>query len=397
VALLASLAVVACTATPVPPVPRPAIPSATAGTSSGDKAADLRAQLDLLLGEQVLLLARTGNAAAADRTDEQTGFEAMVRQNSGAIASLLGRVAQSSQVAQQVSETVGVFDGAATDYAAAAFKKDLAGENAAMTTLTTTYISQMSAVLAPLTGLSKEQLAQLLSQQVLSARTLVDAQVKGGEWSGVFADVLASYDQVRVMGDGLAAAMASHARSRYPGDSTTRAATLAVALETGLQEQVHLMAMAASAAVGKRPEELAGARAALRSSQDDLGQTLAAIGPDAPAQATRVFSDATAAFVDDAVAAADKDVTGQQLAEAQLTAGFATAASQFGKEAGVTLGKALALARAVGEALVEAAAAEGARNYETAPFAVRDAAAAATTMAGAVAAAIVKNHPRDFA
>ena len=395
-ALLAGLAVVACSATPAPRAPRAAVPSATAGTVSGDRAAGLRAQLDLLLGEHVLLLARTGVAAAGARNDELTGYGTVLHQNSGAIASALGQVAQSQQVAQQASQALQVFDGAAGDYMTAASRNDLAGENAAMTTLTTAYVGQMSAVLTQLTGLSREQLVQLLNQQVLSARSVFDAEARGGDWNGVFAAVRASYDQARMTGDQLTKVMTDRARSRFPGDSTSKGATLAVALEMGLQEEAHLLAMAASAAAGKRQDELDAARASLQSSQTELGEALAAIGPDAPARAMRILGDVAGAFIGDAVAVADGDVTGRQLAEARLTTGFATAAGRLGKEAGLTQTKALAMARAVGQALMEAAEAEGGRNYQTAPFAVRDAATAGATMAGALAAAIVKAHPRQY-
>lgn len=374
----------------------PPASGARTGGLAGDRAAGLRVDLDLLLGSHTLLLARTASAAVGVRTDEFTGFGQLVHENGGAIASRIQDLSGSAQSGQRASTALDSFDTGFVDYVTATYKQDANGQNAAVQALTSGYVPQMADVLAGFTGLPRDQLSQMLTQQVQSGRAVVDAEARGGDWTTAYGDVRAAYAQTIAMGDTLAAATARRQSGRYPGDPSSSAASFQVKLETLLQEQVHLAGMAASAAAGSRQDELQGARAALGASQGDTVKALAALGTADQAKLGPALGDLWGAVQDAASAVAAKNPTAQQQAETRITDGFPTAFLPLGSDGGLTLQESLSVSRTLAQAMREMAEAEGARNYTTAPAAVRDAANAATGLGAAWGPAIVKKYPESF-
>jgi hypothetical protein len=374
-------------------------PTASGARSSGlaeNRAAGLRARLDLLLGGHVMLLARTADAALGVRTEEFAGFGRMAHENGAAIASELQDLSGSAQSGQRASAALDLFDSSFVDYVTAAYKRDANAQNAAIQALTTSYVGQMADLLAGFTGLSPDQLSQMLTQQVQTGRAVVDAEAMGGDWKTAYGDVRAAYAQTMAMGDALAAAVARRQSGRYPGDPSSRAATLQTRLETLLQEQVHLAGMAASAAAGNRQDELQAARDALKASQDDAGSALAALGSDDQARASQALAGLETSVQDTASAVAAKDPTAQQQAETRLTDGFPTAFYPLGTDGGLTLQQSLTLSRSLGQSMRDLAETEGARNYTTGPATVRDAAGAATALGSSWSAAIARKYPDQF-
>src|SRR5439155_672078 len=84
---------------------------------AGTQAADLRTRLDLLLGEQVMIVAKE-SAAAVNHSDDYAGYTALLTANSSDLADLMRR-AFGNSAAAQLAQQWNVQNGYLVDYAIA--------------------------------------------------------------------------------------------------------------------------------------------------------------------------------------------------------------------------------------------------------------------------------------
>lgn len=397
VGIVAALLLIGCSGpgASAPPT-SPTASGARTASLAANKAAALRMQIDLALSAHVMLLARTADAGIGVRSDEFVGYGTMVHEQTGVLASQLQDVSGSADTGSRAKQLLSGFDGAFLDYVTASFKQDANGQNAAVAALSGTYVPGMADLLAPITGIKKDQLTSLFTAQVQSAKAMADAEVKGGDWNAVFAGVGAANQGAATLGDTLVAAIAQRQSGRYPGQPGSPAGTLQAQVAMRLQEQVYLTGFAASAAVGNRQDELQAARAALTASQAEVAQFLAPIGSQEAAKVAPALADVENAVIDDALAIAGKNQAAQQQAETRLTDVFPGAFLAPARRAGMSGDRALALTRAVGQSLKEVAGAEGAKNYSIAPAAARDAAQSMTGLGQGVAEAMVSTYAGQF-
>jgi len=295
---------------------RSPVPSQAAANDT--RAADLRARLDLLLGEHLLLSARATGAALGGRADEFAAYATQLNRSAADLGDLVGG-ALGVEVESGFSQAWSAHDTHVVEYATGAATHDQDRRAAAVSGLTTEYVPQVADVLAGATGMPKASVDDLAAAQVRWDRQVVDDQA-ARDWPATFADLRKAGAQARAMGDALAAAMARRQAARFPGDLARRGVDLRVTLDGLLQEHAYLATAATAAAIGGRTDEFQAAARALGDNGAELGG--AASGPSG-AGAQERFDQAWGSLddqlVDYAVAGAKKDAGAQQGAVSGLT------------------------------------------------------------------------------
>jgi hypothetical protein len=271
-------------------------------------AADLRARLDCLLGEQTLLAAKAAGADLGGRADQLAAYRE-----------------QLDESGRELGEVVG---GA---------------------------------------GLPSDTGTRLASQHVLRARQAVDDQAKK-DWARAYADVRAEYTRARTTGDALAATVMNGNPKRFPGDVGAAAVDLRVTLDLLLEEHLYLATAAADAVVSGRADELQGATSALNDNAADLARAVGGVyGPGAQEAFSRIWSSHNVFFLNYTTSVARRDPAGQSKAVSDLTGTYIPQFAAFLAGATGLPEDALAM-RAKQQVLTakDVVDAEAARNYREA-------------------------------
>ena len=247
-------ALVACTNENTP------TPSPTPTPQSQSKAADLRVHLDLLLSEQVIIVAKESEAAV-NHSDDYSAYTSLLATNSSDISALMTR-AFGNSAATQFAQLWNAQDAYLVDYAIGVVTHNDAKASAAMSSLTGTFTPQFAQLLTSLSRLPLDPVMQLTSQQVLEDKAFID-DVFAGNFTAFYSDLHKAYAHTSRLGDALSIQIAIDFPDKFPGDASTQAVELRVGLDQLLQEHAYLATMATSATVGGRDAEKAQALAAL--------------------------------------------------------------------------------------------------------------------------------------
>jgi hypothetical protein len=259
--LLASLA--ACTTQNNPaPSPSPTSPALSA-------AADLRAHLDLLLGEQVMIVAKE-SAAAVNHSDEYPAYTSLLATSSADVTVVIAR-SFGNTAAVQFAQLWNAQNGFLVDYAIGVVTHDADRSNAAMTSLTGTFTPQFVRLITSLSGLPADPIAQLIGQQLLEDKAFID-DVFASSYRSYYTDLHRAYAFTSRLGDLLATEIAAKFPDKFPGDPTTQAVDSRVMVNLNLQEHAYLSTMATDAAVAKRDIERTEAVSALTGNTDAMSQ-----------------------------------------------------------------------------------------------------------------------------
>ena len=206
--------------------------------------------IDLLLGQHVLLLARTSEAVLASRTPEFDGYGDMVHENAEAIATLIAEHANQPGASQTVAPDQEAWDEAYLDYVTAAFDQSASGKASASAGLQSA-ATEYATALASLAGVPSASARRRPSPR--RCRT-------SPPWStprsrpapgprSAYQALQTAYAQTQSIGDALADGLAH--RGHVQGSGDTRAVDLRVAVDMQLQEQVALDGFAASGVAGR--------------------------------------------------------------------------------------------------------------------------------------------------
>lgn len=391
--VLAALVLVACArGGPSAARPTPTSGPRTEPTAS-NPAADLRANLDLLLGQHVLLLARTSDAVLSSHTSELDGYGEMVHQNALSIGDLVAHQTDQPGVSSTVAQDQQAWDEAYLDYAIAAFDRNAAGRSSARGGLQAA-ANQYAIELATVSGVPSVQLTPILTTQVQDETAMVDAQVQAGTWTAAYQALQTAYAQSRSVGDALAAGLAS--KGHVKGSADSRAVDLRIAVDLQLQEQIALGGFAASASLGGRPAEQDAAEAAQQSSLAALQNSLAPAPPGTANAVGRAMQELASSFMGDVAAVNAQNQTAQELAEARLISSFPASFGKASSLVHMSSGMSLSLSTRLGQAMIGLAQSEGARNYQSAPFSQVTAFAAAGALGDGLTAAVIHNSPAPF-
>lgn len=260
--LVLAAAMTACT---TPQSSAPASPRPTSQAPS--QASDLRTHLDLLLAEQVMIVAKE-SAAAVNHSDEYTAYTSLLATNSADVTSLFSR-AFGNTSAVQFAQLWNSQNGFLVDYAIGVVTHNDDKAKAAMDSLTLTVAPQLARLVSGASGLTEDPLAQLLNHQVALDKSLID-DVAAGSFQAYYTDLHRAYAHTARLGDVLAVQTANRFPDRFPGDASAGAVDARVALNNLLQEHSYLATMATDATVNGRDAERGGALIALAGNADSI-------------------------------------------------------------------------------------------------------------------------------
>jgi hypothetical protein len=371
-------------------------PAGSAAPMTDGAAADLRTKLDLALGEHIILASKATNAALGSRSEEFAAYGALLNTNGTDIGEMIG-AAYGADAKDAFNKIWSAHNGFFVDYTTGVATKDKAKMDKAVQDLTTVYVPDFAKFISDATGLPMDAVVSLTTDHVLQTKAIVDGQAKG-DWTAAYAAIRAAYAHMQMIGDALAPAIAAKFPDKFPGDASTKAVDLRVALNQLLQEHLYLASFATSAALGGRSDEFAAAGAALNTNGTDLGAAIGGLyGDAAKDQWNQIWSAHNGFFVDYTTGVATKDQAKMDKAVQDLTtvyvpqfATFLAGATDLPNDALVALITEHVLTT---KAIVDA---QGAGKVEDAAKADRMAAQHMEMIADPLAAAIVAKLPDTF-
>jgi hypothetical protein len=278
---LAALALAACAplGSSYTPSPSPAGSPSPSARPADSKAADLRTQLDLLLGEHVMVVAKQ-SVAASNHTDEYPGYLTLLASNANSLTSLI-RSAFGNNAANQFAQAWAIQNGYLVDYTIGVVTHNAAKSNGAMSGLVNGFTPQFSQLIASLTQVSSDSINQIETEQLTDTKTVIDDETSQS-YGRLYIDVRTAYAHSSRIGDMLAVGVAQQFPDKFPGDPSISAVDARVSLNDLLQEHSYLTTMMSDAGIAGRGAEAATALGAIAAVRNDIGPVIGfLLGPDA--------------------------------------------------------------------------------------------------------------------
>ena len=250
-------------------------PNGANGATSVTKAAELRASLNYLMGEHILLASSATGAALAGRDAQFKAAAAALDANSVDISKAIGSVyGQDAQDAFLPLWRRHI--GFVVDYTVGVATKDKARQDKAVTDLVQ-YTQDFGAFLASANpNLPKDAVAELVKTHVLTLKDVIDAQAAGDQ-PKAFMATRTAYAHMGMIADPLAGAIVKQFPDRFPGSTMSAAAGLRSTLTMAFQEHTYLAARATGAALGGRDAEFKAAVAALDANGVDISKAIGSV------------------------------------------------------------------------------------------------------------------------
>lgn len=180
---------------------------------AGNKAVDLRVNLDQALQEHLYLTTLATGAAIAGRTGEFGAASAAVNSNGADIGSTLGSLyGQEAQARFNGiwSSHIGFF----IDYVTAVAANEEGGKQLALNKLATVYVAQFSDFIATAAGILRDTVASLTAGHVATTAAVVDAQgARDAPATGARERIAAQH--LMMLGDPLAEAIVARFPDRF--------------------------------------------------------------------------------------------------------------------------------------------------------------------------------------
>ena len=289
-------------------------------------AANLRTDLNYLLGEHLILAAKATGAALDGRNDQFTAYGGLLNTNGTELGAAIGSI-YGQEAADEWNRIWSAHNGFFVDYTTGVATEDQAVQDKAVEDLTTIYVPEFSSFLAGATGLPEDAITSLVTDHVVQTAAVVDAQA-AGDWEATYDAIRAAYAHMQMIGDALAPAIAE--TNDIEGDAATAGVDFRVALNQLLQEHLFLASFATDAALGGRNDEFAAAGAALNTNGTDLGAAIGSIyGQEAADEWNRIWSAHNGFFVDYTTGVATEDQAVQDKAVEDLTTIYVPEFSSF--------------------------------------------------------------------
>jgi hypothetical protein len=277
--MIALLAACGPSAASPTPTPRPAASPSPTARPADSKAADLRTQLDLLLGEQVMIVAKQA-VAASNHTDEYPGYLTFLASNTNSLVEVM-RSAFGDTAATQFAQAWASQNGNLVDYTIGVVTHNAAKSNGALSGLVNGFTPQFAQLVTKLSQLSVDSMTQLETTQLTDVKTMIDDAV-GQSYTKMYADMRLAYASSAELGNTLSVRMSQQFPDKFPGDASISAADARVSLNVLLQEDSYLTTMASDAGIAGRGAEAAAGLGALASVRADLAPVMGFLmGPDA--------------------------------------------------------------------------------------------------------------------
>jgi hypothetical protein len=236
------------------------------------KAADLSVTINLLLGEHLILAAKATGAALNGATDEFNAYGALLNKNGTDLGDLVGS-AYGDAAKSSFNAIWSAHNGFFVAYTQGVATNDTAKKDAAVNSLTTSYVPQFSGLIATATQLPLATVTTLVTEHVTTTKAIVDAQ-GAKDWPKAYAAIRTAFAHMKMLGDPLAVAVAKAKAADFPGNPASKAADFRVQLNLYLQEHLYLASFATDAALNGRTDEFNAAGAALNSNGTDIGKVV---------------------------------------------------------------------------------------------------------------------------
>ena len=176
-------------------------------------AANLRVDLNYLLGEHLIFAAKATDAALDGRNDQFAAYGDLLNTNGTDLGAAVGSV-YGEEAEAEWNRIWSAHNGFFVDYTTGVATDDQAVMDKAVEDLTTIYVPEFSAFLAGATGLPEDALADLITEHVLTTAAIVDAQGAGDAEAAANADREAA-QHMRMLGDPLAEAIVASQPSSF--------------------------------------------------------------------------------------------------------------------------------------------------------------------------------------
>ena len=308
----------------------PGTPGATDGAGTAvditSDAANLRIDLNYLLGEHQILAAKATGAALGGRTDQFDAYGGLLNTNGTDLGAAIGSI-YGTEAQDEWNRIWSAHNGFFVDYTTGVATGDDAMQSTAVENLTTVYVPEFSAFLAGATGLPEDAVAGLLTAHVLHTKDVVDAQA-AGDFDAAYADIREAYAHISMIGDALAPVIAE--TNDIAGDADNAGVDFRSTLNQYLQEHLFLASFATDAALGARDDEFASAGTALNTNGTDLGAAIGGLfGSEAQDEWNRIWSAHNGFFVDYTTGVAKSDEEMKSAAVENLTTVYVPEFSAF--------------------------------------------------------------------
>lgn len=363
-------------------------PAATAG--------ELRATLDSLLTEHVVLATSATRAALGGRADEFKAAADALDTNSvdlsKAIGSVYGQGAQDAFLPLWRKHI-----GFVVDYANGLAAKDQAKQDKAVSDLLA-YATEFAGFLnAANPNIPKDAGAQYVKDHILTLKAVIDDQAAGNP-TKEFTDLRTASAGMDGLAVVLAGAIAKQMPDKFTGAANSADANLRSTLTLALQQHVALAAAATNAALGGRDAEFKAAAAALDANSVDFSKAVGSVYGQAGQDAfLPLWRKHIGYFVDYTTGVATQDQAKQDKAVNDLVA-YATELSTFLTTASPNLPKDALTSYAKDHILTLKAVVDdqGKKDYAKEYADLRMAYAGMTSLSYPLTDAIVKQFPAKF-
>jgi len=248
------LTVAACE--PGGPQPSPSPSKSPAPNPADTLAGDLRTHLDLLLGEQVMMVAKQA-VAASTHTDDYESYTSLLANNTSELTDVW-RGAFGATSAARLGTSWDTQNTYLVDYTIGVVTHDDAKSKTAVNNLTQKFVPQFSGLVSDASRLPLDPVSLLITQQVLEDKAFIDNYADPGNTQKLdlfYRNLHIAYAQSARFGDALAVAIADRYADKFPGDPQLRAVNVRVSANLLLQERSYLETMATAALLAKRPDE----------------------------------------------------------------------------------------------------------------------------------------------
>jgi hypothetical protein len=248
----------------------------------------LRTHLDLLLSEQVMIVAKE-SAAAVNHSDQYAAYTTLLSANSADLSSTIGH-AFGNTAAAQFAEAWRIQNGYLVDYAIGVVTHNDTQANGAMSGLSNGFTPQFVQLTSTISGLPADQVKRLAGLQIADDKAFID-DVFAGSYAPYYSHLHVAYAQTSQLGDALATQIALKFPDKFPGDAFSPAVDVRVSLNSMLQEHSYLATMATDATIAGRTAESSAASAALTANQASLATVFVkALGVAAGSRFTEVWT-----------------------------------------------------------------------------------------------------------
>ncbi|MFI5281731.1 MAG: hypothetical protein ACHQ0J_01205 [Candidatus Dormibacterales bacterium] len=334
-AATACLMACASPAASTPVTPNPGTAAATPTDLSTSKAADLRTRLDLLLGEQVFIVAKE-SAAASEETDAYPGYVALLSANESDLADLF-RQAFGNTAATQLGAAWSQMNRDLVEYAVGLITHKQSQADISSADLANVASPAIASLLSSLTRLPPAQVTQRLAQVVAGTKSVAtDAAVQN--FPTLYTDLHAAHDQAPGFGDMLSSQIVRLFPDKFPGDLSVPSVTYRVSLNGLMQEHAYLATMATGATIAGRSADRVAATTSLAANATALGAAFnAGFGATAGSRLAKLWAGRYATLLNYAAGDTTARVALTQQFVSQFSAVAGVAPSELGDQATAAL------------------------------------------------------------